>query len=279
MKCEICNKGFISKKGYDYHKNNYHTYVKSKYMSKEWLYNRYVNDDMSALGISKELGVSELTIRRWLMKFGIHTGYHHNHIRLTNELLEFLNGELLGDGHLYANMNKDRMVSVKYIHGTKHKKYLEWLSKKFSKFGLDQSGIIYERISKLYDNYYKSYKYTTKSYVELIELKKMWYPNGKKVIPEDLKLTPITVRQWYIGDGCLVKPKKGNPWIQLSTDGYLYNDVDILVDKLSKININATHRISNNRIAISTHSVEQFFKYIGDCPREIKDIYGYKWIE
>ena len=36
---------------------------------------------------------------------------------------------------------------------------------------------------------------------------------------------------------------------------------------------------ADNRIYLLTHSVPDFFDYIGKCPEEISDIYGYKWLK
>lgn len=36
---------------------------------------------------------------------------------------------------------------------------------------------------------------------QLAHLRKKWYPDGKKLVPRDLILTPRTLLHWYIGDG------------------------------------------------------------------------------
>ncbi len=32
-------------------------------------------------------------------------------------------------------------------------------------------------------------------------LRKRWYPDGKKLVPSELKLTPVTLSDWFTGDG------------------------------------------------------------------------------
>ena len=43
-----------------------------------------------------------------------------------------------------------------------------------------------------------------------------WYPNGEKVAPTDLTLTPITMANWHMGDGC----KSFQGQICLSTNSF-----------------------------------------------------------
>lgn len=199
-----------------------------------------------------------------------------NHVNLSKDLLEFLNGELLGDGNLSKIQNKELVTSARYNHGSKYREYLRWLNDKLVGFGVKQSGKIVERygFAPKSKRAYWSYRYASKSYVELANLYLKWYPNGKKIVPKDIKLTPVTVRQWYIGDGHF---GKGNSYhLEIATCGFTSSDVEFLVNKLKGINIDC-HRTNDNRIFIGISSINVFFDYIGNCPREIKDIYGYKW--
>jgi len=122
---------------------------------------------------------------------------------------------------------------------------------------------------------YTTYCFKTRSFVELKDLRKRWYFNNKKIVPMDLTLTPTIVRQWFIGDGTLVKTN-----IILCTDGFCLEDVLLLKHKLSQLNIESSiykHRTNQYHIYIKKKSVRIFYSYIGKCPPEIKSIYGYKW--
>lgn len=248
------------------------------YKNREWLYNEYNILKKPLWIIAKEQSIGYGTVHYWMSKFGIQRRNHSdcvkgNHMILTNKSKEFIYGELLGDGNLSPWKN----ISARYTHGSQHKKYLEWLSEILNKFGLEQSGKINEIIYKIKTGEYIGYKYQSRYYRELSSLYKAWYPKGTKHVPNDIELTPLMVRQWYIGDGCLVKSKEANPWIQLSTEAFDLRDINILIDKLLKLGIKSNHVISNNRIHISTYSTNRFIDYIGRCPENLKDIYGYKW--
>lgn len=106
-------------------------------------------------------------------------------------------------------------------------------------------------------------------------LRKKWYPKGKKIVPKDIVLTPLTIRQWYIGDGCLYRPpKNGRPRITLHTTGFPMLDVKWLIERLIKLGFKTTYQPHNNSIYISVYSVKDFLNYIGPCP--VED-YQYKW--
>ena len=105
-------------------------------------------------------------------------------------------------------------------------------------------------------------------------IKKIWYPNGKKVVPYNLKLTPVTVRQWYIGDGCLEKNRNSRPRIKLATQSFSELENMYLKKILSELGFKITYSPANNCLFVSPYSVDNFLAYIGDCPIEC---YKYKW--
>jgi hypothetical protein len=67
---------------------------------------------------------------------------------------------------------------------------------------------------------------------------------------------------WYLGDGSVHWSKKKLS-IQLSTDGFLRNDVAKLCEKLyNKVGITCTHA-KNNRILLGVDTTIDFFNIIG----------------
>jgi hypothetical protein len=255
-----------------------------KYKDKQFLIKEYVDKSKPLWIIAKENNVAYGTIHYWMTKYNIRRRNKSqcvkgNYIILTKELLEFLSGELLGDGSMIINLSTKYNIptSGRYVHTSKYKEYLEWLSKKLSKFGVAQSGL-YKYEASWNNKIYTKYNYMSKWYREFKDIRKKWYPDGKKIVPQDIKLTPTVIRQWYIGDGCLVKYKDSRAVnIQLSTDSYSIKDVEFLIKKLRNIGFVCNRRKSNNRIGIYNESVDDFLDYIGDCPKEIEKIYGYKW--
>lgn len=250
-----------------------------KYRDRDWLYKHYIILQESTYTMAREAECSDVTILRWLRKFNIPTRArgeaiflaNRNFLDFSDKLSDLLEGELLGDG--FIGMNSSR--SARYAHSSKHEEYLIWLSKTFASLGLEQIGKINERWHKKSKTF--SYHYTSKSYPELVPLRKCWYPDGKKIVPKDLVLTPIMARQWYIGDGRLGDSAKKRPQISFSTCDFDKASINHLLKELGAKGFKVSHWPSSNKIGLSVYSVKDFLDYIGPCPKEIQNCYGYKW--
>lgn len=246
------------------------------YKNKEWLQNKYSREEFSIYKIAKYCGVTGETIRCWLKKLNIrirsfgeasHVN-QANHCNLSQEATEWLNGELLGDGNLYSQSK----YSSSFQYSSKYLEYCEYVKNTLKNFGVEQSSKMFKHYSKRYKSY--NYRYRSRFYVELLPLRKKWYPESKKIVPRDIVLKPLTVRQWYIGDGNMSHPKKSRPCIILATCGFDISDVEWLVKQLVKLGFKAKRRPYQNLISISTRSVKDFLNYIGKCPTEC---YKYKF--
>ena len=191
-----------------------------------------------------------------------------NYCKLSSKALEWINGELLGDGCLSSRSK----YSALFIYGSKHYEYIDYVSDTLKAFGIEQAGKIHKKIQKQYGNI--SYDYASKCYPELKSIRDKWYPNGKKIVPKDIELTPLTLRQHYIGDGSLCKSKKWNSSIILCTNGFSISDVEWLVEQLNNLGFKATRQPARNIIYISSYSTQDFLNYIGECP---VNCYNYKW--
>ena len=183
---------------------------------------------------------------------------------LSNEALEWINGELLGDGSLACYT-----CSGRFKYSSKHLEYINYISDTLAQFGIMQAGKIYRRVTCAV-----CYHYASLSYIDLFDVWAAWYACGSKQIPKDLKLTPVVCRQWYIGDGYLHKRSSGRPSILMSTQGFPVIDVLWLVSELKQLGFFVIYRLHNNTIRISTKSTKDFLSYIGECPVEC---YKYKW--
>lgn len=251
----------------------------NEYLNHIELLDLYWNRKLSLYQIAKLLNVSSSTIYRLMEKFNIpkrNCGYAlhlamSNHCKLSQKTINWISGEMLGDGCLYSQSK----YSAIFDYGSKHWEYINYIADILKSFGIKQSGKIQKRRTHgnntLFPN---AFHYHSCSYVELKILYDKWYPNGKKIIPKDIKLTPITLRQWYIGDGGLFIPNRGRKSIILSTYSFSINGVNLLVEKLNNIGFKVTRRPSNNTIKIWVNSCKDFLNYIGKCPVKC---YQYKW--
>lgn len=250
---------------------------KKEYKNKKWLEEKYSEEKMNQSQIAKRCGVSRTTICYYLTRLDIaHRPKGEiihlakcNHCNLSREAIEWLNGEMLGDGHLELCS----LYSARFSYISKYLEYIIYVSDTLNSFGIKQSGEIIKKINKKYKNI--SYQYRSLYYSELFQLRERWYPKSKKIMPKDVKLIPLTCRQWYIGDGSLkyqINDKR--PRIILYTCGFMILDVEWLIKQLKNLEFKVTRQSSNNIIHISVYSTKDFLDYIGKCPVKC---YQYKW--
>lgn len=248
-----------------------------KYRNKVWLENKYINEKLSFPQIAKLCNVSISTVGNWMGRYyivsrssgeGVHLALENN-CNLSIEAIHWLYGELLGDGCLQSYCP----YSARICYSSKYPEYIEYVRDTLKSFGIEQSGKI--RKNHLTDRGMDCYiyQYNSLTYSELLSIYRRWYPNGKKIVPRDIVLTPLVCRQWYIGDGCLTHHKDSRPSIVLATNGFSIYDVKWVTKQLNKIGFKAKRTIQN-AIRISVYSTKDFLEYIGNCPVEC---YQYKW--
>ena len=245
------------------------------YHNKEWLRNEYINKELPIYVIAEFCNVGSKAICDCLIKYNIPIRSHGeaihlsktNHCNLSQEAIEWINGELLGDGCLVSQSKH----SAKFQYGSKYLEYIEYVRDTLKSFGIEQAGKINKQKDKKYGSI--AYHYNSLSYPELLTIREQWYPNNKKIIPKNIELSSLLLRQHYIGDGCLIHKKMRKPYIKLCTYGFSTTDVEYFIGKLKKMGIKANKDIRNG-IYISVYSVKDFLKYIGMCPVKC---YQYKW--
>ena len=115
-----------------------------------------------------------------------------------NESVQVAIGSILGDGCL-KQLSKRARASQLYIsqHSSKLP-YLEWLHSKLS----EDMAVNPIRKKRGYDQFY----FMTRPNKTLGNLRLKFYPQGKKVIPKDIKnllVTPLSLAVWYMDDGTL----------------------------------------------------------------------------
>jgi hypothetical protein len=117
-----------------------------------------------------------------------------------------------------------------------------------------------------------------------MNMENKWYRTNAdgthyKIIPDDITLTPNTLLQWYIGDGYLVN-LRGNPVrVQFCTDRYTDEEIRLL-QRCFKRDFDLDIQIdwARRRLRVPTKLLGIFFSILPDCPIEIREELGYKWI-
>jgi hypothetical protein len=105
---------------------------------------------------------------------------------------------MLGDGYLEPH---GRGVRLQVNHGAAQKAYAEWKHEQLRE--LAPSPLYHCAKVK-----YPFCRFVTKSHPYLIELREMFYLDGKKVVPSqisELLKTPLSLAVWFMDDGTVDK--------------------------------------------------------------------------
>jgi len=246
-------------------------------LNKEFFVENYLKKRMSFPKLSKLLkkkgyNISIGTIYNYCLKLGFETRnssearrewdenpLDYNITYLTEDIIEAIDGFLLGDGNINYDQKAKRRVA-RFSCGVEYEIFCIYLINFFKKYNPKilkvnmkkmKQGFIFNAYSKFHPDIYKQYL--------------RWYPKveGKRIKqpPQNVHITPKSVMMWYLGDGSLVKTKYA-VIVRLSTDGFLPEKVEMLVKKLNNKGILCC-RTFNNRIRIKTKGIPAFFDFIG----------------
>lgn len=152
-------------------------------------------------------------------------------------------GALLGDGWLERKSNTSN-VRFKYEQSYKHEGRFYFLYYYLVFYCLGYP-IIKNRLDKRTNNNYYTLHFSTRALPLFVPFYLMFYPEGKKRIPSNIifYLTPIALAQLIMDDGTWAKSG-----VILQTNGFLVEDVNILIEALNKnFNLTSYMRFENNQ--------------------------------
>jgi DNA-binding MarR family transcriptional regulator len=179
---------------------------------------------------------------------------------LTDKQFDILIGSLLGDGYLIRCVEREsrnfkfgKRQSLSDARGADKKDYLLWHTEELVPYNV---GEVHDAVSyrKIINNreripanvltqqvQSRSYYINTCYHQEFTELAKKWYlrdtsgvyvkrNNRKiKIVPHDIKLTPLSLCVWYMDDG-FAYAKDAN--LILCTHGFTWEECEFLVERL-----------------------------------------------
>jgi len=173
----------------------------------------------------------------------------------------WLIGEVLSDGHITTNGS--------YSHTTKYLEYGEYLVSKLKDIGVDSS---------IYDSSYfdtrtnKQYTRTSIKTRPVFRLQRqVFYPNGKKIIPNNIKINDEMFKHMLIGDGSI--NKNGDAMYLAVTMNSENICIQTFINMLKEYGLNPSLR-KDKCISIkkdrSRERIKEFYKnvdYIPSCYR------------
>lgn len=151
-------------------------------------------------------------------------------LSLSKEQKSILYGIVLGDGFLQKTGKKNARLRLE--HGQNQKEYLLWKVKKLQSLFQGKPKRI-ERVHPLSKKKYIYWRHQSQSTPVLGKLRRIFYPEGKKNIPENLEkyLTPLSLAVWYMDHGYYY-PKDRNAYLYLGNVSK--KEADIVVKSLEK---------------------------------------------
>ena len=169
---------------------------------------------------------------------------------LTEEQKSILIGTLLGDG----TMRKKKNAHLEINHCYAQKVLVDWIFTKFS------SLVTTPPKWRKGNGTREAYRFATQKLPILTPFYNQFYRNGKKVIPNDLKLDPLSLAVWFMDDG-----SKTYSSIYLNTQQFNLDEQMRLIDILkNQFGIEATPNKDKiyYRIRIRTQSVKKFIQLV-----------------
>ena len=182
-------------------------------------------------------------------------------IKLSEEQRAIIVGLMLGDGHL-ATQNKGRTYRLLVEHSLSQGEYVDWLYQRFDRMVLTGP---HHKTQIVKGEEYSKYYFTTVSTPALRFYGKLFYPQGKKVVPDIIAklLTPLSLAIWFMDDGSC-KSKFHRARI-INTQGFALHDILKLQDALErKFGIKTTQRKQKEgmQLYIPSTEIERFFSLI-----------------
>ena len=199
--------------------------------------------------------------------------YYISNIRAMNrigphneDIYSVITGSLLGDG--YANKKSGEGVRICFRQSIRHKEYLFWLYNFFYNRGYTsnlQPRQYTRTIKSKEGKVYYGYEFNTFTFRSFSGLYKLFYKNGKKVIPLNIYeyLTPLALAVWIMDDGGWA-----NYGVRIATNSFKFQEVELLNNVIkSKYNLDTTIQniwIQNQySIYIKKQSVYNLKKLVG----------------
>ena len=176
-------------------------------------------------------------------------------------------GIMLSDGYIRPIRTKNGDTYFEMKQTTRNKDLLINIKKEFNKFDIkSQIKGIKTKLRHREEPYYELLLWTNSS-SKLKDERKHWYPNGIKIVPQDLQITDKVLAYWYMGDGGVWRGGRDKHSVKITmyTNGFEKQDVEFLIKKLKKLEISSTiaQKKGNWVINISTASeVNEFMDLV-----------------
>jgi hypothetical protein len=169
---------------------------------------------------------------------------------LTERQKAIVMGCLLGDGTMRCKTN----ALLEINHSIKQQEYVDWKYNELKELVSTQPTKRLSNAGRI------AYRFTTRSLPALTKIYWKFYLDGKKIIPDNLIIHPLSLAVWFMDDGC-----KSYRAIYLNTQKFNVTEQNKLASLLKeqhgiKVTLNKDKKYYRLRIAVS--SVDKFLDII-----------------
>jgi hypothetical protein len=182
-----------------------------------------------------------------------------NQCEITQYEKEVIDGIMLADGHIEKLVKSSRIT-----YGCKFRETLDDIKNSLENLNFSEPWQSKKS---------KCWHFKSKSYLQLNEYRNLWYDSsGTKIVPDNIKLTPIVLYWWFVGDGY-----RRDYSIVLCTDAFSGEDKKKLIEMFADIGFLDVHITRNGkRIYIGGSEVKKFLDIISNSVK-ISPQYEYKF--
>lgn len=177
-------------------------------------------------------------------------------------MYEFLEGCIIGDGHL------ERSGNARLVYNCKEPEFTSLVAMYMANLGI--GGTTHTKPN----GYGTGFTYQFSSHVSplLTHMHERWYGTGRKALPEGFILTPRIANIWYCGDGGFDSDKGYLRQIAIAVHCFSPIERDLLTTQLCQYGFAARQRRA--MIYITKLSIPSFLQWLGPAPASC---YEYKW--
>jgi hypothetical protein len=235
---------------------------------------------------NSEINRENCGYREFVKKFGHQRRkYPQSDLLLIESIkteMDLIQGHLLGDGSIFIT-GKDCNRDATFNFATKHEEYGQWLVQSTESFAACKLRV-YDIYDKRTQKSYHRVSFRTPSNKLFTELRAKWYPEGKKIVPQNLVLTKDLILRWYMDDGNW--HEKG---IYFNTQGFDPKSTEFLRSQLSqflglKVTIQKHSgdlyrlfipvRGTGSGVSSTNNNIKRFLEVIGESPISC---FSHKW--
>ena len=148
---------------------------------------------------------------------------------LTQLQQSIITGSLLGDGYLRIVPNRKNAL-LEVNHSFAQKEYVDW------KYEMLRSICRSEPKMRAGNGNRIAYRFNTRQHPKLTELYGIFYRNGRKIIPNNIRLNPIMLAVWFMDDGSKCRESD----VYINTQQFSREDQEKCIQLLAQLNVESS---------------------------------------